>query len=192
MHEPFDRMLQICRRVETPKGAKPGKRGPLERVLDGVVLLNSERNKFVYLSCLERELFSVGDVFYSRTTAEEQPTDNAQKLAFYKNFEKNLKINLIKQRLGATHANRDEEAPGTASAGSSATKFIESTLEKFEHYIKRHISFVSGVGTGTAEKEPPKKAKYRAKARRLSITDIKGIQRRFRLRSVILFNKKRK
>jgi hypothetical protein len=192
MGQGFDSMILV--NSEPVKREKNHKNPVVTLYLNGMILLNSEINKFVYLECLDRDLFSVGDVFYSNTKRTiPTETKKFEKLDFYKNFEKNLKINLIKEKLNSIHPRGaiDKTEKGREIP---ELRFVENILGKLSNYIQNQVSFLCEDKPTVESHQVVKniKLKRKIKPKNLNVMEIQGLKKLYRYKQVLLFNKSKK
>lgn len=143
---------------------------------------------------MDQELFSIGDVFYqsSKTNANQDQAKN-EKLEFYQNFEKNLKINMIKEKL-ENIALKSGETNAIKSYPSSQDRFLGTIIGKLSSYIQGQISITNDQRATLHDHQPNKhiKLKKKIKPLTLNVLEIEGIKKLYRYKRVLLFNKKQK
>ena len=101
MREDLDLMIPLFNIKENTKSKNPDqriKKEQYEKLQKGVLLINSLNSKSILVKLEDPLLFSENEIYYRKKNSLD-PQSSQQDLEFYKNFQKNLKIQFLKNKL---------------------------------------------------------------------------------------------
>lgn len=168
----------------------------LEHIFRSVILLNSDNSHKIMISSPEKDLLSIDDLNYDNCDLSKVDLRQKQVLEtfkFYKEFEKNLKLKMIKENIQSQNPTNINQEDNSNDMQDRENKFLENALNEIDYFIQDKIkNNLKNKILSENELKSESRIKNKCINKRLSILEVKGLKKLYKYKKALVYNRQEK